>query len=109
MPLLVGIVLAWVSLVVLVWPFLKREITAHDDDDPITELQKLRQAIYEEIRVLHNDRLLGDVPAIEYEPRFQAHRVRAAQLLLEEERLQELDGRLEQDILELRQKVGTEG
>lgn len=107
MPLLIGIVLALISLVVLVWPFLNRQNATHDDDDPVVEFRRRREAVYEEARVLHNDHLLGDVPLLEYEPRFQAHRVQAAELLRDEERLQELDGRLEEDILQLRQKAGT--
>lgn len=107
MPLLAGIVLAWASVLVLVWPFLRREKAVHDDDDPVVEIRRRREAVYEEARILHNDHFLGDVPLVEYEPRFQAHRVQAAELLRDEERLQELDGRLEEDILKLRQKAGT--
>jgi hypothetical protein len=109
MPLLAGIVLAWVSVLVLVWPFLRRENTVHDDDDPVVEIRRRREAVYEESRILHNDHLLGDVPLVEYEPRFQTHRVLAAELLRDEERLQELAGQLEEEILEMRRKVGTEG
>lgn len=107
MPLLAGIVLAWISVLILVWPFLRRENTAHDDD-PIVELRRRREAVYEEVRVLHNDHLLGDIPLADYEPRLHVHRVKAAELLRDEERLQELDARLEEDILELRQTIGTE-
>lgn len=108
MPLLAGIILAWVSVLVLVWPFLRRENTANEDDDPVVEIRRRREVVYEEARVLHNDHLLGDVPLVDYEPRFQAHRIRAAELLRDEERLQELDSQLEEAILELRQKVGAE-
>ncbi len=108
MPLLAGIVLAWISVVVVVWPFLRRANATHNDDDPIVELRRRRETVYEEARVLHNDHLLGDIPVAEYEPRFQAHRVLAAELLRDEERLQQLNRRLEEEVLELRQKVGTE-
>jgi hypothetical protein len=109
MPLLIGMVLAWVSVLVLVWPFLKHGNAAHDDDDPIVGIRRRREAVYEEARVLHNDHLLGDVPLVEYEPRFRAYRVLAAELLRDEERLKDLDSRLEEDILEVRRKAGTEG
>ena len=95
-------------MLVLVWPFLKRGNAAHNDDDPIIEIRKRREAVYEEARILHNDHLLGDVPLVEYEPRAQAYRIRAAELLRDEERLHDLGRRLEEDILDLRRKAGPE-
>ncbi len=87
-------------------PFLRKKDKPSRGSDPILELQKRRTAIYQEVRVLHDDHMLGHVPQDQYERRLQPHRLLAATLLREEERLRALESRLEEEILHFRNDTG---
>lgn len=102
MALVIGATLAFLSLAVAVLPFLRRKFAPLQGMDVTLELEKRREAVYQEVRTLHSDYVLGDVPQAEYEERLQAHRLMAAALLRQQERLHELDQRLEEEIRRIR-------
>ncbi|MBI4340056.1 MAG: hypothetical protein HY680_08915 [Chloroflexi bacterium] len=99
---LIGIVLGLLALGVVALPFLKR---GHPlgGGDALEVLQERRKGIYRDIQVLHNDLNVGQVSQLEYQERLQAYRLQAALLLRDEDRFQELDQRLEEAVLALRQ------
>ena len=106
MALGIGLALVGLCLLVVAGPFFRKKDEPSRGSDPILDLRKRRSAVYDEVRVLHNDHMLGHVPQDQYERRLQPHRLLAATLLREEERLRALDSRLEEDILHLRIDTG---
>ncbi len=110
MALVIGLALAALCLGVVAMPFLqKRRGAPSEYTDPISELEQRRNGIYQEARTLHNDYVLGDVTLANYQERLQEYRLQAAQLLYQQERLQDLDQRLEAEILSHRSAAGLEG
>ena len=101
MSLAIGIGLALFSLMVLASPFL-RGSTARRFHGPVSGLQKRREAIYQEVRVLQSDLALGDLSQESYEERLREYRIQAAELLRQEDNSRELDISLEKEILGLR-------
>ena len=65
-------------------------------------LREKRISIYQEIRTLENDLNLGQVPPEEYEKRLRDYRLRAAELMMQEEELKQIDFDLEEEITLLR-------
>lgn len=99
----IGLALAAICLWAVGHPLLrKRSSSPSEQSDPIAEMEQRRKGIYQEARTLHNDYVLGDVPVGHYQERLQEYRLQAAQFLLLQERLQELDQRLEVEIASLR-------
>ena len=101
MSLAIGIGLALFSLVVLAVPFL-RGSTARRFQDPVSGLQKRREAIYQEARVLQSDLALGHLSQESYEERLREYRIQAAELLRQEDDSRELGSSLEEEIRDLR-------
>jgi hypothetical protein len=100
--LLTGIALALLSLLIAAIPFLdKRKATARVVD-PIRKIRGNREAIYQEVRALHGDFVVGQVTANEYEDRLQGYRRQAAWLLQQEGQLTALEQQLEAGIREQR-------
>ena len=102
MPLAIGVALAVICLIVAAIPFLKRRGVPTQYTDPILELQGRREAVYQEVRTLHNDYALGDVPQADYEERLESYRLMAARLLQQQTYVQEMDQRLEDEVKRLR-------
>ncbi|MSQ22033.1 MAG: hypothetical protein EXR53_01825 [Dehalococcoidia bacterium] len=103
----IGLALAVLCLWAVGHPLLRKRsggLSAYTD--PISELAQQRQAIYQEARTLHNDYVLGDVLLADYQKRLQEYRLQAARLLYRQERLQELDQRLEAEIQSRRSAGG---
>ena len=98
----IGVVLATFCLAAVAFPFFRRRGVSSQYTDPILELQQRREAIYQEVRTLHNDYTLGDVSQANYEERLQTYRLQAARLLQQQEQLQELDQWLEGEVLRFR-------
>ncbi len=99
----IGLALAALCLWAVGHPLLrKRSGMSQDYTDPIMELEQQRKGIYQEAKTLHNDYVLGDVPVADYQERLKEYRLQAAQLLYHQERLQEMDQRLEAEILSRR-------
>lgn len=105
MSLAIGIGLALFSLMVLAVPFL-RVSTSRRVQDPVRELQKRREAIYQEARVLQSDLALGHLSQEEYVERLREYRIQAAELLRQEDNSRELDSSLEEEIRGLRDVPG---
>ena len=108
MAVAVGLALATVCLMVLLMPFRRRGIVALRTEDPIAELLREREHIYEEVRGLRHDFDLGHVPEEEYRRRLEDHRLRAATMLQQQERLEDRERQLEEDILALGDPQGQE-
>ena len=102
MAVAIGSVLAAVSLVVLLLPFLRRLTTTAVAGDPIQELRREREALYQETRILRQDFDLGHFSEEEYQARFQTNRLRAATLLRRQDELEALNRQLEEEIRGLR-------
>ena len=98
MGLIIGILLGLLSLVVLVLPFFRRGRVGELNDRNPGGLREKRISIYQEIRTLENDLNLGQVSSEDYEKRLQDYRLRAAELLMEEEELEQIDLDLEEEI-----------
>ena len=105
MSLAIGIGLALFSLMVLAVPFF-RGSTARRFQDTVRELQKQREAIYQEARILQSDLALGHLSQEEYEGRLREYRIQAAELLRQEDDSRELDSSLEEEIRGLRDVPG---
>ena len=98
MGLIIGILLGLFSLVILALPFLRKERVRGLDTPNSGDLREKRISIYQEIRTLENDLNLGQVSPEDYEKRLQDYRLRAAELLMEEEELDQIDLDLEEEI-----------
>ena len=116
MPYLLGLLLALASIALLAWPVLKRRSQADyapssSPFDSLSEAQRQRQQVYDEIKTLTLDHDLGHVPSQEYSDRLGAYRLRAASLLRQQERLSQdlsrLTNEIEDEVLALRLSWGT--
>ena len=115
MAYLLGLLLALASIALLAWPILKRraqaDYTPSSPFDSLSEAQRQRQQVYDEIKTLTLDRDLGHVPSQEYSDRLGAYRLRAASLLRQQERLSQglsrLTREIEDEVLALRMSWGT--
>ena len=114
MPFFLGLVFAFVAILVLAWPILRRGHSAHAPaapPDAVGEVAQRRARIYEDIKTLALDYELGNVPAEEYSAKLAAFRLEAARALRDQEQLQQTQARLEDDlenqVLELRRSWGS--
>jgi len=93
------VALGILSLVVVAYPLLTSRGAARPIDDPAVELaQRLRRArdrVYEEIRALQQERFMRDITEEQYQEQLNAARLRAAQLLQEQRRVQETIAEIE--------------
>jgi len=87
--LLTGVALALFALWAVAYPFLAGRGRPQPEDllAKVADLQARRMAVYEEARALRLERDLGQVSEEEFRRRWEALRLRAADLLREEERL----------------------
>ena len=107
MGLTIGILLGLFSLVILSLPFFRKERVGGLNAGNARSLREERISIYQEIRTLENDLNLGQVSPEDYEKRLQDYRLRAAELLMEEEELTQIDFELEEEI-NLRRRNGDD-
>lgn len=114
MALFLGLMLALISIAVLALPMLRREqIAPHSASAPapLQEVQWRHQQVYDEIKTLILEYDLGNVPPDEYEERMGSHRLRAADLLRQQELLlheaTSLEKEMEDRVLALRVSWGT--
>ena len=108
MSVAIGGVLAAVSLVVLLLPFLRRLTTTAFATDPIQELRSERETLYQETRILRQDFDLGHFSDEEYRTRLQANRLLAATLLRRQDELENMSRELEKEVLALRTLTAAE-
>ena len=90
MTVLVVTLLVVASLAVLAYPLLVRRSPSTDEqsEELASGLRKARDRVYEEIRALQQERFLETVSQAEYEEQLQAARLRAAELLAQQEQVQ---------------------
>jgi len=104
----IGSVLAAVSLVVLLLPFLRRLTTTAVAGDPTQELRREREALYQETRILRQDFDLGHFSGEEYRTRLQVNRLLAATLLRRQDELEAMNREFEEEISALRTLTAAE-
>lgn len=103
MSLIFGALIAMGCLFVVGTPFLRRKgYSFPDHSDPILEIDDQREIIYQELRKLHNDRIIGDVNQVDYEDLLESYRISAARLLQQKAHIEEVDQFIENEIQELR-------
>ncbi len=117
MTILIGIILALLSLAIIMAPFIRSRSGRRGPRPSYTseEVQTRRENIYEEIRALQLDYQLGNIEEEEYQELMRARRLEAAALIRQQEeeegrgRLERLDQELEQEIRAVRKKGGRGG
>ncbi|MFH1560177.1 MAG: hypothetical protein ABID84_02025 [Chloroflexota bacterium] len=109
-----GLLLALASIALLARPILRREQTTSSSAsslDSLEDVQWRHQQVYDEIKTLILDYELGNIPPEEYEDRLTAYRLRAADLLRQQEQLLHeltyLEKEIEDRVLALRMSWGT--
>ena len=76
----------------VLWPFFTRRATTQMNspaDDLRRSLRRARERIYEEIKVLQQERFMRDLTDEAYQAQLQALRLRAAELMREQESVQD--------------------
>ncbi len=91
MTVLVVTLLVAASLAVLAYPLLVRRSPSSGEqaEELASGLRKARDRVYEEIRALQQERFLETVSQAEYEEQLQAARLRAADLLAQQDQVQQ--------------------
>jgi hypothetical protein len=87
MPYLIGLVLVAICLYVVMLPFLRRRNFAGVPSEPTEALRVERHHLYEQMRALALEHELGHISREEYVSQLQEYRVRAAELLRQEDLL----------------------
>ena len=110
MAAIVGIILAAIIVIVLVYPFLGRRVLVSVDVDPVERVASadaLRHLLYREPVTLRNEFEAGNVTAEEYEEQLGELRVRAARLMRDRAehrtRLLEVELALEREVQRVRE------
>ena len=109
-----GFLLALVSIALLARPILRREQTASSTASSLESLEDVQwrhQQVYDEIKTLILDHELGNIPSEEYGEKLGDYRLRAADLLRQQEQLlhelTSLEDEIEDRVLALRMSWGT--
>lgn len=102
MTILIITVLVSLAIVVLIYPFWSSQRHGVPRQGPAEELarelQRARNRIYEELRVLEQEYFLDSLGHDEYESRVRAARLNAARLIREQERIEGEIASIEQRI-----------
>ena len=115
MPYLLGLLLALTAAALIAWPLLRSRraspMPRRGALDGLMEVRRQRSQVYDDIQTLGLDRELGHVTADRYAEAFEAHRLRAALLLRQEEEIMaEIAPRMndiEDEVLAFRQASGS--
>ena len=114
MAVVVGLTFAFLAIVALAWPVLKRRrsrVTQEAPPDAIQEALRRRDRVYDDIKTLILDHELGNVPGDEYAQKLAAFRIDAARAIRDLEQVRqagaEEDDDLENEVLELRRTWGS--
>lgn len=114
MAVVVGLTFAFLAIVALAWPVLRRRrshATKQAPPDAIQEALRRRDRVYDDIKTLILDHELGNVPADEYAQKLAAFRIDAARAIRDLEQVRqagaEEDDDLEKEVLELRRSWGS--
>ena len=91
MPYLLGLLIALAAAALIAWPLLRARrsspLPRRGALDALRDVQHQRAQAYDDIRILGLDRELGHVTSDQYEEAYEAHRLRAAILLRQEEEI----------------------
>ncbi len=114
MTILVLTLLVLVAIVVLVYPFWAARYGGVLFDDPARDLEagirRARDRVYEEIRALQQEYFLGNTTEAEYRAQLQAARRRAAELIREQQQVNETAAAIEDRVdTELRDLLPDDG
>lgn len=114
MAVVVGLTFAFLAIVALAWPVLRRRRSRAAQEAPpdaIQEALRRRDRVYDDIKTLILDHELGNVPADEYAQKLAAFRIDAARAIRDLEQVRqagaEQDDELESEVLELRRTWGS--
>ncbi len=114
MTILVLTLLVLVAIVVLVYPFWAARYGGVLFDDPARDLEagirRARDRVYEEIRALQQEYFLGNMTEAEYRAQLQAARQRAAELIREQQQVNETAAAIQDRVdTELRELLPRDG
>lgn len=111
MDVLIGALVAILSIAFLLYPFVKWRFAHHTPlrpGSPGRDGLDNREAIYDDIRMLQLEYELGTIEKQEYHERLRAYRLQAAAALRDQARLQfEVERSLEEEILKVRDSGAT--
>ena len=115
MPYLLGFLLALAAAALLAWPLIRSRRTSplprRSAFDALSDVRRQRSQVYDDIQTLGLDRELGHVTADRYSESLEAHRLRAALLLRQEEEiitaLAPRMNEIEDEVLAFRQASGS--
>ena len=114
MAFFLGLSFAFLAILLLAWPVLRRSRAAPNtvpSQDPLSEVALRRSRIYDDIKTLVLDHELGNIPDQEYEEKLAAYRIDAARAIRDQEQLHQaqasLEDDLEREVLELRRSWGS--
>ena len=106
MAVVISVILAILAIGVAILPFIEERLRLQGTPPRNASLvgaKRGRDAIYDDIRTLQLEYDLGSIEEGDYRDRLRAYRVEAAKALRDQDRLeQELDRRLEEEILDAR-------
>ena len=113
MTILILTLLVLVTAVVLVYPFWAARHGGASFDDPARDLEagirRARDRVYEEIRALQQEYFLANMTETEYRAQLQAARQRAAELIRQQQRVNEAASAIESQVdAELRELFSDE-
>ena len=109
MTVLVVTLLVAASVAVLAYPLLVRRPADPDEqaEELALGLRKARDRVYEEIRVLQQEYFLESVSPAEYAEQLQAARLRAAELLAEQQQVQHTLASIDEAVEEQMRLAGS--
>ena len=110
MPVLIVTLLLVGSLAVLAYPLFVRHGRALDEpaDELTLQLRRARDRVYDEIRTLQQEYFLESVSEEDYRAQLQAARLRAAQLLREQQQVQQTVETIDQAVEEEMRRAAGE-
>ena len=109
MTVLVVTLLVAASVAVLAYPLLVRRPPGPDEqaEELALGLRKARDRVYEEIRALQQEHFLESVSQAEYEEQLQAARLRAAELLAQQQQVQQTLASIDEAVEEQMRLAGS--
>ena len=99
MSIIFGILLATLGLIAVLKPFLWREAESYPVKRSMLHGYELsRMEIYGRIKYIQQEYELGNISEQEFEVQFHNFRIQAAELLIQQEKMEQLDSWLEEEI-----------
>ena len=114
MPFILGLSFAFLAILALAWPILRRRRSEAAPDamrDDLQEAVRRRDRVYDDIKTLMLDHELGNVPDKEYAEKLAAFRIDAARAIRDLEQVRQsslqVGDELEDEVLALRRSWGS--